>query len=114
LPEEIVSTKKEMTNNDFEALLDTKDIVLVVFYAPWCVPCRQMDPCLKEISRECATTVKVLRIDADIHKQLAAELGVQRLPTILVYYKQHLVWGEIGFHTKGYLETVLGRVGSVF
>jgi thioredoxin 1 len=110
LPEEGTSVRKEMTQRDFEAVLNTDKIVLIDFYAPWCVPCRQMEPVLKEIAQDYDATVKVFRIDADIHRQLAIDLDVQQLPTFLVYHNQQLIWRGIGFQPKVDLEAVLKSV----
>lgn len=106
-PEENGAKRKEMTQRDLDAVLNTDKIVLVDFYAPWCIPCRQMEPSLKEIAQEYEATVKVFRIDADIHRQLAIDLDVQELPTFLVYHNQQLIWRGTGFQAKSDLEAIL-------
>lgn len=110
LPEEAGAKRKEMSQRDLEAVLNTDKIVLVDFYAPWCIPCKQMEPSIKEIAQEYETTVKVFRIDADIHRQLAIDLGVEELPTFLIYHKQQLIWRGTGFQQKSDLEAVLKSI----
>lgn len=101
---------KGMTSKDFEAILNTDKKVLVDFYATWCGPCKQMEPSLKAIAQERDATVKVVRIDVDENPTLAAELKVDKLPTLFIYNKQQLVWHVVGFQRKSDLETALDAV----
>lgn len=99
-----------MTIQEFEALLNTDKTVLVDFYATWCGPCKKMEPYLAEIAKEKATTVNVVRIDADANPQLAMELKVTALPTIFIYKKQELQWHNVGYTSKASLVEKLNAV----
>ncbi len=111
LPEEGGSTKVAgMTQQEFEALLNTDKVVLVDFFATWCGPCKKMEPYLNEISKDMAATVNVVRIDADIHSSLATQLHVDALPTIFIYKNKQLVWHNVGYVSR---EDIIAKLKSI-
>ena len=89
-----------MTLKQFEVLLATDKVVLVDFYAEWCKPCKKMEPYLKEIDAEMSDKVIVLRIDADKNPELAMQMNVNALPTLMVYKNKVKTWENVGFVGK--------------
>ncbi len=89
-----------MTMQDFEKMVDTDKVVLVDFYAVWCKPCKKMEPYLKEIAEEMKDKVLVLRIDADENSELAMQMNVNALPTLMVYKNKVKTWENVGFVEK--------------
>jgi thioredoxin 1 len=59
--------------------------VLVDFWAEWCGPCRFMAPILAEIASENRATLKVVKVDVDNAKALAAKYTVRNLPTLVLF-----------------------------
>lgn len=111
LPEEGGPTKVAgMTQQEFEALLNTDKVVLVDFFATWCGPCKKMEPYLNEISKDMAATVNVVRVDADIHSSLATQLHVDALPTIFIYKNKQLVWHNVGYVSR---EDMIAKLESI-
>lgn len=111
LPEEGGATKVAgMTQQEFEALLNTDKVVLVDFFATWCGPCKKMEPYLNEISKDMAATVNVVRVDADIHSSLATQLHVDALPTIFIYKNKQLVWHNVGYVSR---EDMIAKLESI-
>ncbi len=84
---------------DFEKLLETDQTVLVDFYAEWCAPCQKMKPFLAEIVAE-RSDVKLVKIDVDKHKQLAAIFRIESLPTLMIYKDKTKVWHHLGYMDK--------------
>jgi thioredoxin len=105
MPETTASTvasasKPSMTMAQYKALLNTKKLVLIDFYADWCSPCQKMKPYLEEISKEMKDKVVVIRIDADANKALAKQLKVDALPVLFLYKGEKMVWSNKGYISK--------------
>lgn len=58
--------------------------VLVDFSATWCGPCKAFAPVLEEFAASRAETLKVVKIDVDQFNELAREVGIRSVPTIMV------------------------------
>jgi len=89
-----------MSLQDFNALIVNDKIVLIDFYADWCGPCKKMEPYLKEISKDMADRVELIRINTDENQQLINQLGIDAIPVLHVYKKKQLTWNNTGYIGK--------------
>jgi len=100
---ETTNSKKSaagMSKQQFDALLNYDKLVLIDFYADWCIPCKKMKPYLDEISKEMADKVIVVLINADDNQPLCKELNIDALPVLQLYKKKRMTWSNTGFISK--------------
>jgi thioredoxin 1 len=69
--------------DELEAVTGDSEVVLVDFYADWCGPCKMIEPVVETIASE--TPAAVAKVDVDQNQSLAAEFGVQGVPTLLLF-----------------------------
>ena len=72
-----------VTDESFDNVLKTHDLVLVDFWAPWCGPCLKMSPILDEISEERGLWVGKLNVDENPVKSL--EYSVSSIPYMVLF-----------------------------
>lgn len=90
-----------LTKNNFDQeVLNSDKPVLIDFWASWCGPCRMVSPIVDEIAEESAATLKVGKVNVDEESDLAAQFGVQSIPTLLVVKNGKVVNTSVGAKSK--------------
>ncbi|UPA24249.1 thioredoxin [Shinella oryzae] len=59
--------------------------VLVDFWAPWCGPCKQLQPIIEKVVRESAGRVKLVKLNIDDHPSIPGQLGIQSIPAVVAF-----------------------------
>jgi thioredoxin 1 len=73
-----------MQNSEFQNYInENPKPVIVDLWAPWCAPCRAMEPALKQTSQKYIDQVDVLKINADESPEVMRALGVMGIPTVV-------------------------------
>jgi len=77
---------KTVTDSSFDADVLQSDIpVLVDFWADWCGPCKMIAPALEEISEELAGKLTIAKVDIMENTDIAAKMGVQSIPLMVLF-----------------------------
>lgn len=67
-----------------EVLNGSDKVVIVDFFATWCVPCQMQTPILEELSKSCED-VEVYKVNIDDNQELAIRYGISSVPTIVFF-----------------------------
>ena len=99
---------QEVSERDFvNEVMKSKVPVLVEFGADWCGPCKVVAPELKALANELEGKAKIATVDIDRSPVLARELGVQAVPTFVVFDKGRPVGAHSGAMKKAQLRELL-------
>ncbi|WP_267163259.1 thioredoxin [Halovenus salina] len=88
-----------------DELISSTSPVLVDCYADWCGPCQMMEPTIEALAAE--TPALVAKVDIDAHQTLAGQLGVQSVPTLILYVDGEPVEQLVGAQDRATLEKLI-------
>ena len=75
----------EADDNNFDAeVIQADRLVLVDFSATWCGPCKRLEPIVHEIAASYDGRLKVVKVDVDQARTVAAKYGVMSVPTVVL------------------------------
>ena len=96
-------------DNFMEEVIKSDVPVLVDFYADWCGPCKMMGPVVAELAEEYEGKAKVGKVNVDMQRRLAAQFGIESIPSFVVIKNGRIVDRAMGAMPKDILEEKLER-----
>lgn len=101
----------ELTNQNFEKeVLQSNIPVLVDFWAIWCQPCSILSPILEDLEEEFKERVIFAQANLDAIPFTAQKLGIERIPTVVLFRKGKLVAGFVGVKPESMIKNWLNEV----
>lgn len=103
-----------LTNSNFKKeVLESKEGVLVDFWAPWCGPCRILGPVIEELAEEWGGKgVKIGKVNVDEEPALAGSYGVMSIPTMVFFKNGKAINQMVGAQPKEKIEQELKKLVS--
>ncbi|MGI9644987.1 MAG: thioredoxin [Ilumatobacteraceae bacterium] len=102
----------EVGDDGFEAAVDSKRLVLVDLWAPWCGPCQVIAPILEKLSVDLATQIKVVKVNVDESPQTAQRYEARSIPMLLFMRNGELVDTVVGAQPEHVLRDRIEALGA--
>ncbi len=81
---------------NFATLTNSATPTLIDFSAEWCGPCKMMKPILEQVKSGMGEEVRIFKIDVDRNPEIAAQLQIQGVPTLILYQNGKMLWRQSG------------------
>jgi thioredoxin 1 len=102
----------EVTTNNFNDFISHEGIAVVDIWAEWCNPCKVLSPIVDMVASEFTSegaNVKVGKLNVDVNREVAADLGVTSIPTIVIYKNGEIVDKHTGMLKKDKLKELIQK-----
>ena len=101
----------ELNQGNFEKeILRSDKPVLVDFWAPWCMPCKLIAPAVEKLAEEMKSRVNVLKSNVDENPEIATELSIMNIPTLVLFKDGKEISRITGVNSK---EAIEAKINSV-
>jgi thioredoxin 1 len=110
-PQAVLQKRNQMLLHKFnwnQEVLDSHEPVLVDFWAPWCPPCRAINPTIESL----AADFKVCKVNIDTNQELATRYGVSSIPTLLIFKDGQIAAQHVGVTPEATLRAELQRLSA--
>lgn len=79
-------TEMELTEEEFNEIINNSHkLVVVDFWAEWCMPCRMIGPTVENIAQVHKDKLKVAKMNVDENMKTPAKYGIRGIPTLLLF-----------------------------
>lgn len=101
----------EIKKENFEKeVSNSKEPVLIDFWAPWCMPCKIIGPTIEALSKDLKGKVKVCKANVDESPDLATQMSILNIPTLVLIKDGKEVARIMGVNSK---EAIEAKIKSV-
>ncbi|MCD8193997.1 MAG: thioredoxin [Tannerellaceae bacterium] len=90
----------QITDANFEELVNSGKPVVVDFWAEWCGPCRMVGPIIDELATEYEGRVIIGKLDVDNNDDVVGQFGIRNIPTVLFLKDGKVVDKQVGAAPK--------------
>ncbi|PSK91206.1 thioredoxin [Taibaiella chishuiensis] len=98
--------------NAFANLINSKEPVLVDFFATWCGPCKMMTPILEQVKKNLGEAIRIVKVDVDRNTAVAQQFQVQGVPTLILFREGKVLWRQSGVVQTQQLISIIKQYGA--
>ncbi len=101
---------KHVSDASFESdVLQSKQPVLVDYWAEWCGPCKMIAPILDELSATYAGKLQITKMNVDENRDIPAKFGIRGIPTLMLFKDGQLAATKVGAMSKAQMTAFIDQ-----
>lgn len=98
-----------VTDSNFDEIVNKGQLVLIDFWAEWCMPCRMIAPIIEELAKEYAEKVLVGKLNVDENPDTANRFNVFSIPTLIIMQNGVEVDRIVGLVPRSQIESYIKK-----
>ncbi|HQU00206.1 MAG TPA: thioredoxin [Acidimicrobiales bacterium] len=102
----------QLTEQNFEEVVTSHDVVVIDFWAAWCGPCRSFAP-IYELVAERYPDVLFAKVDTEAEQSLAAAFNIMSIPTLLIMRENVVLFNQAGALPESALDELIQKVREI-
>src|SRR5712671_4306497 len=100
---------QQITDADFESIVNAGKPVFVDFWAPWCGPCRIIGPIVEELAPSYEGKAVIAKMNVDENQTVPQRFGVTSIPTLIMFKNGKIVDRAVGAMPKPQLKNFIDK-----
>ncbi len=100
----------EANDRSLQDIIASNDLVIVDMWAPWCGPCKMIGPIIDKLAMKYKGKVVFAKVNVDQNPVISGQLGVQSIPTLLIFRSGSLIDRKVGALPQQALEMLIDRL----
>jgi thioredoxin len=85
-------------------------VTLMDFNAPWCAPCHSQEPIIEKLAGKFQGKARIVAMNVDENQEVAMKLGIQGVPTLIIFKNSKEVQRFVGLQPEGILSEALEKL----
>lgn len=90
-------------------VLNADGLVLVDFWAAWCMPCRLLSPIVDKVAQAYPGQLKVVKVNVDENPRLSQDYGIMAIPTMMLFQNGKMVQRIAGLLPEAQLKRLVDQ-----
>lgn len=102
----------DLTKENFEEVVNGKDMVVVDFWAEWCGPCKMFGPVFEKVSEDYPDVV-FAKVNTELEQEIAGWFQIRSIPTLMIFREKVIIFSQPGALPEGALRDVIGKAADL-
>jgi thioredoxin 1 len=90
----------KLHDENFDELINSKDLTIVDFYADWCGPCKMLGGVFEDVLANDRPDLKLVKVNVDNFEEISARYKIYSIPAIFAFKEGKVVDSFIGYQPK--------------
>ncbi len=102
----------ELTEDNFNDIVQNNAMVLVDFWADWCGPCKSFAPVFEAAAAKHPDVV-FAKVNTEKQQALAGHFGIRSIPTLMIFRDQIIIFSQAGALPAAALDDIVGKAKAL-